>query len=139
MISYDQDSFGKMALVACMDPRIQISQQSGRPATDTFVLRNAGGRVTADIVRGLILCTRLLDVTDIGVLHHTDCRLEGYSNEELVRKTGADIDFMPFTDPADSVLADVDSLRSSGLFGPEIRIWGGVYHMADHTVEVVVT
>jgi carbonic anhydrase len=127
-----------MALVACMDPRIQIKQSTGPSTGDAFVLRNAGGRVTDDVIRGLVLCTRLLGVTEIGVLHHTDCRLAGFTNAELVAKTGVDLDFMAFCDPADSVLTDVAALRSRSLFGGEIRIWGGVYLMESHTVQVVV-
>ena len=137
MIDKGGKQISKMALVACMDPRIQIKRCVGEPAGDAFVLRNAGGRVTGDVLRGLILCTRLLGITEIGVLHHTDCRLAGFTNEELVAKTGVDLDFMAFCNPADSVLADVAALRSGGLLGAEIRIWGGVYHMESHTGEVV--
>lgn len=128
---------GRMALVTCMDPRIQLLRPFGVAAADAFVLRNGGGRVTDDVLRGLVLCTRLLDVTEIGVLHHTDCRLQGLSNDELVSNTGVDIDFLPITDVADSVRADVGQLRSCGLIGDEVRIWGGLYDVDSHTVSVI--
>ena len=67
-----------------MDPSIQLSKALGSHAEASFVIRNGGGRVTDDVFRSLVLCTRVLDVTEIGILHHTDCRLQEFSNEELL-------------------------------------------------------
>lgn len=126
----------KIALVTCMDPRIRLRSSPGVPA-EAFVLRNAGGRVTDDVIRGLILATRVIGLTEIGVLHHDDCRLHGPTNEELAIRTGVAIDYLPFPDLAKSVLADLELLRSCGHFGSEITIWGGLYDVQSHTMQLV--
>jgi carbonic anhydrase len=126
----------RMAIVTCMDPRLQIRGALGLDADDSFVLRNAGGRVTDDVLRSLVLCTRMLDVTDIGVIHHTDCRLQEHTDEELRLKTGTDLDFLSISDPVTSISEDVGRLESSGLFAG-VRIWGALYVVHDHTVNLV--
>jgi carbonic anhydrase len=126
----------RMAIVTCMDPRLQIRGALGLDTDDSFVLRNAGGRVTDDVLRSLVLCTRMLDVTDIGVIHHTDCRLQEHTDEELRLKTGADFDFLSISDPVSSISEDVGRLGSSGLFAG-VRIWGALYVVDDHTINLV--
>lgn len=128
----------RMAFVTCMDPRIRISEVLGDRAINSFVLRNAGGRVTDDVLRGLILCTQLLDVTEIAVVHHTDCRLQDFTDEQLVLKTGADIEFMAFSDPMESILEDVKRLQDNELLTDHTRIWGGLYEVASHSLSVVI-
>ncbi|HEY3733623.1 MAG TPA: carbonic anhydrase [Streptosporangiaceae bacterium] len=125
------------AIVTCMDPRVRLPGVLGDAAAASFVLRNGGGRVTDDVLRSLVLCTRLLGVTDVGVVHHTDCRLQAVSNEELILKTGVDIDFMPISDPLASVLEDVGRLRSGGALSPQVTVWGGLYSVEDHTMRVI--
>lgn len=126
----------KIALVTCMDPRIRLTASPGVPA-EAFVLRNAGGRITDDVIRSLILCTRLIEITEIGVLHHNDCRLHGPNNIELAQRTGVAMDFMPFADLAESVREDVSYLRSRMLFSTA-RLWGGLYDVDSQTIEMVV-
>jgi carbonic anhydrase len=127
----------RIAIVTCMDPRIQVSTALGRDEAGSFVLRNAGGRVTDDVLRSLALCTRLLEVTRIGVLHHTDCRLQDFTNEELATRTGLDIDFMSSPNPITSILADIDRLNNCGMLGTRVNFWGGLYDVEDHTVRVI--
>jgi carbonic anhydrase len=129
---------GRSAILTCMDPRVQLGHRAGLDAAGAFMLRNAGGRVTDDVVRGLVLCTRVLEVTEIGVLHHTDCRLQGRTNAELAVLTGVEADFLPFGDSASTVAGDVHSLRTCGLFGSQVRIWGGLYAVESGTVTVLV-
>jgi len=133
---YGSSNPARTAIVTCMDPRLRLPRALGYSAGEPFMLRNGGGRVTDDVLRGLVLCTRLMQVTEVGVIHHTDCRLQD-TNERLVRRTGIDRDYLAFPDPVKSVLQDIDELRSSGIFGPLVRVWGGLYDTADHTVCVV--
>lgn len=123
----------RMAIITCMDPRIQLSKALGRQAEGSFVLRNAGGRITDDVLRSLVLCTRLLNVTEIAVLHHTDCRLQEFSNEELVCKTGVDIDFMSLSTPVASVSQDVARLQAYDMFS-NVKIWGAIYSVSNHSI-----
>ncbi|HEX9034689.1 MAG TPA: hypothetical protein VF834_22825 [Streptosporangiaceae bacterium] len=126
----------KIALVTCMDPRIRLGHSPG-VTPQAFVLRNAGGRVTDDVVRGLLLCTRVIEVTEIGVLHHNDCRLHGTNNIELGLRTGVAMDYLPFADLAESVRDDVSYLRSRMLFSTT-PIWGGLYDVDSQRIEMVV-
>lgn len=130
----------RTAIVTCMDPRVQLSQPADAVADagDPFLLRNAGGRVTDDVIRSLLLCTRLLNVAEVCVLHHTDCRLQGRTNDELALLTGADVDFLPFLDSAATLSDDVSRLRNCGLFGSEVTIWGGLYLVDSQTTSVLV-
>lgn len=127
----------RTAIVTCMDPRLQLPRVLGSAAEESFILRNAGGRVTEDVLRGLVLCTLVMDVTEIGIIHHTDCRLQKYTDEELILSTGADIDFMSFTDPVMSILEDVRQLSDCSMLKAELRIWGGLYSIDDHTISVI--
>jgi carbonic anhydrase len=124
------------AIVTCMDPRIRLSRALGSHAEASFVIRNGGGRVTDDVFRSLVLCTRLLDVTEIVILHHTDCRLQEFSNAELSFRTGVDIDFMSFSAPDASVSQDVARLRACDMF-KDVKIWGGVYCVDSHSARVI--
>jgi carbonic anhydrase len=121
-----------------MDPRVLPGQSPDLDVSGAFMLRNAGGRVTDDVVRGLLLCTRMMDVTEVGVLQHTDCRLQGRTNAELAARTGVDTDFLPFGDSAVTIADDVHRLRTCGLFSGEVQIWGGLYQVEDHTVRILV-
>jgi carbonic anhydrase len=133
---YTKSSLGQVAIVTCMDPRVDLVKALGLPAAEYFVLRNAGGRVTPDVLRSLVLCTKLMEVTEVGIIHHTDCRLQ-QENEDLVVKTGVDIDFMAFSDLEASVLEDVQRLDDCSVLSPGIRIWGGLHSIEDHTVHLI--
>lgn len=134
---YDSSSPARAAIVTCMDPRLQLPRVLGRAAEESFILRNAGGRITEDVLRGLVICTRLLEVTEVGVIHHTDCRLQKYTQEELSLSTGIAIDYKSFTDPLVSILEDVHELADCGMLNPRIRLWGGLYTIEDHTVRII--
>lgn len=126
----------RTAIITCMDPRIQLSKALGNDAEASFVLRNGGGRVTDDVFRSLVVCTRVLNVTEIGILHHTDCRLQELSNEELSARTGVDLDFMSFSTPVESVSQDIARLRSYDTFN-DVNIWGAIYSVENHTAHLI--
>ena len=65
-----------LAIVACMDSRMDIFQMLGLAHGDAHVIRNAGGVVTDDVIRSLVLSQRLLDTREIILLHHTNCGLQ---------------------------------------------------------------
>jgi carbonic anhydrase len=71
------------ALVTCIDSRIEPLTTLGLRPGDAKIIRNAGGRVTDDVLRSLVLATGLLGITRIAVMHHTSCALEGHSDEQL--------------------------------------------------------
>src|SRR5580704_1683186 len=73
----------EFALVTCMDSRIEPLTMLGLVPGDAKILRNAGGRVTTDVLRSLILATRFLGVRRIAVMQHTQCALVGRTDEEV--------------------------------------------------------
>ena len=63
----------KVAIVTCMDSRLHVAQALGLALGDAHILRNAGGRVTEDMIRSLVISQQQLGTREIVVLHHTDC------------------------------------------------------------------
>src|SRR5690242_16839270 len=86
----------KLAVVACMDARMNIENILGLRAGDAHILRNAGGIVTDDMLRSLILSHRLLGTQEIMILHHTDCGMlrftDGALRAQLQAETGVAAD-----------------------------------------------
>jgi carbonic anhydrase len=122
------------ALVTCMDSRIEPLTMLGLHPGDAKILRNAGARVTPDVIRSLILATRFLDVREVAVMQHTNCAL-AHENDAGVRArlaglgtTGVDeVEFLAMPDPDDALVADVDLLRSCTQLSPGTRIEGWRY------------
>ncbi len=123
-----------VAILTCMDARLDPAKFLGLQEGDAHVIRNAGGRASADALRSLVISERLLGTREVVVIHHTDCGMLTFRNEELrdqiKRELGADasgIDFLPFRDLEESVREDVATLRSSPLIPRDILISGFVY------------
>jgi len=123
-----------LAIVTCMDARIIPVEAFGIQAGDAHVIRNAGGRATDDVIRSLAISQRLLGTTEVVVVHHTDCGMLTFSNEDLVGKIqeelgadASDMDFLPFTDVEASVREDVEMIRSSKLTPEGLDVSGAVY------------
>ncbi len=122
-----------VAIVTCMDARLIPSKALGLSAGDAHVIRNAGGRAR-DALRSLVISQRLLGTNEVVVIHHTDCGMLTFTNEQLRSQVRRDlnadasaIDFLPFSDLDQSVRDDVAFLRASPLIPKEIPIRGFVY------------
>lgn len=134
----------KFAVVACMDARLDPARVLGLEEGDAHVIRNAGGRAV-DAIRSLVISQRLLGTEEIIVLHHTDCGMLTFDNDTLygiVRdQVGADashIDFLPFSDVADSVREDVEIIRNSPLIPNDIPVSGFIYDVKTGRISEVV-
>ena len=104
----------KTAVLVCMDARIDPARALGLEEGDAHVIRNAGGRASDDAIRSLIISYELLGTREFVVIHHTDCGMLTFTNEQLREKLqeelGVDasaIDFLPFSDVAQSVRDDL--------------------------------
>ncbi len=124
----------KVAIVTCMDSRLHVAQALGLALGDAHILRNAGGRVTDDMIRSLVISQQQLGTREIVVLHHTDCGAQTFTNpefpEQLQRDLGVDVsdkDFLPFTDIEESVREDMQLLKDSPLIPEDVIINGAVY------------
>jgi carbonic anhydrase len=71
------------AVVACMDARLDVYRILGLREGDSHVIRNAGGVVTDDAIRSLVISQRLLGTTEIVLIHHTDCGMSTFRDDEL--------------------------------------------------------
>jgi carbonic anhydrase len=123
----------KVAVLACMDARLDPARILGLEEGDAHVIRNAGGRA-ADALRSLVISQQLLGTTTIVILHHTDCGMLTFTDESLHdkvrRELHADADhiaFLPFKDLEQSVRDDIAFLRQSPLIPEHSEITGFIY------------
>jgi carbonic anhydrase len=124
----------RVAVLTCMDARLHTAKFLGLDLGDAHVIRNAGGRASDDAIRSLVISERLLGTTEIVVIHHTDCGMLTFTNEQLAAKIRQDLgvevgerDFLPFADLEQSVRDDVAILRESPLIPKDISISGAIY------------
>ena len=124
----------KVAIVTCMDSRLHVAPALGLALGDAHILRNAGGRVTEDMIRSLVISQQQMGTREIVVLHHTDCGAQTFQNkdfqEHLKRELGVDVsgqDFLPFQDIDESVREDMRLLQESPLIPDDVVISGAVY------------
>ena len=124
----------KVAIVTCMDSRLHVAPALGLALGDAHILRNAGGRVTEDMIRSLVISQQQMGTREIVVLHHTDCGAQTFNNEDfqehLKCELGVDVsgqDFLPFQDIDESVLEDMKLLRECPLIPDDVIISGAVY------------
>jgi len=134
----------QFAVLVCMDARIDPAKALGLQEGDAHVIRNAGGRASDDALRSLIISYKLLGTREFVVVHHTDCGMLTFSNDQLrdmlKQDTGADassIDFLPFGDLEDSVRQDVQTIRSSPFIPDDISVSGFVYDVRSGRLQPV--
>ncbi|MBI3938431.1 MAG: carbonic anhydrase [Betaproteobacteria bacterium] len=124
----------RVAILTCMDARMDPTRFLGLQEGDAHVIRNAGGRASDDALRSLAISHALLGTREFVVVHHTDCGMLTFRNEQLQRQLrrdlGADasgIDFLPFGDLEQSVRDDVATIRTSPLVPKDLPVRGFVY------------
>jgi carbonic anhydrase len=123
-----------VAVVACMDARLDVHKILGLQEGDAHIIRNAGGVITDDEIRSLTISQRLLGTREIILIHHTDCGMLTFTNRDLRQKVKDDLgqdtgefDFLPFQDLDGSVRQDIEFLQATQLLDPETSIRGFVY------------
>lgn len=126
-----------LAVVTCMDARIDVFAALGLHLGDAHVLRNAGGRVTEDVLRSLAVSTNVLGVDSVILMQHTGCGLSGATAEELRERTGADIDFFPIDDFGHALKADVEALQAAPFLNPRLIV-GFVYDVEKGSIEELI-
>jgi carbonic anhydrase len=113
-----------LAVITCMDARIDVFAALGLHLGEAHVLRNAGGRVTDDVLRSLALSCHRLDVDTVVVMQHTKCGLAGVTDDELRAVTGADFGFFPIDDHAAVLREDIELLAATPYLTP-VRLFAG--------------
>ncbi|KAL4804764.1 carbonic anhydrase [Aspergillus unguis] len=124
----------KVAVVACMDARLDTAKALGLEEGDAHVIRNAGGRVS-DALRSIIISQQLLGTREIVIVHHTDCGMLTFSDEVLRKKVKEELDqnvdhiaFLPFGDLEQSVRDDVKLVKESPLV-LDVPVTGYIYEV----------
>jgi carbonic anhydrase len=128
----------KLAVLTCMDARIDVFAALGLHLGDAHVIRNAGGRVSDDVLRSLALSTHVLGVDTLVVMQHTKCGLTGVTDEELQRLTGAQLGFLPIDDHGAALREDIDALVATPFLSPLKVIAGFVYDVESGKINDVV-
>lgn len=133
------------AILTCMDARMDPAKFAGLAEGDAHVIRNAGGRASDDAIRSLVISHKLQDTREWFVIHHTNCGQE-YFTDESMRKLlsegsgstdGDYIDWLAITNQRDSVVADVQRLRSHRLVPSSIAIYGYIFDVKTGRLEEV--
>jgi carbonic anhydrase len=125
----------KLAVVACMDARLTIEPMLGLKTGDAHIIRNAGGIVTEDVVRSLVISQQLLGTQEVIVINHTDCGMLTFKDEDLrtklVNSTGklavVPARFYAFSDVEQNVLEQMQKIRTHPWIPQQIRVQGFVY------------
>jgi carbonic anhydrase len=142
----------RFAILTCMDARLDPAGFAGLAEGDAHVIRNAGGRASADAIRSLVISYKLLGTQEWFVIHHTECGMEFFTNEEmgelLARSletaelgpngftdvgdgpgsdAGKSIDWLTIADREGSVVDDVGAIRNHPLVPGDIAIYGYIY------------
>jgi carbonic anhydrase len=123
----------RVAVVACMDARIETGRLLGLEEGDAHVIRNAGGVVTDDVIRSLAISQRLLGTTEIVLIHHTDCGMLTFQDDavraEIEQETGLRPPFAleAFPDLDDDVRQSIRRIRASPFVPNKDNVRGFVY------------
>ena len=133
-----------LAIVTCMDSRINPLSVVGMKSGDAKILRNAGARVTEDVLRTLVLATYLLGVNRILIMPHTNCRMamgEEADIHALIQKEhGVDtrsLEFRTVTDQKAALITDVNRVRSYPLLNDGVVVGGAIYDVTNGKITPV--
>jgi carbonic anhydrase len=131
-----------LAVLTCIDSRIDPLALLGLRAGDAKIIRNAGARVTDDALRSLVLAVNLLGVTRVCVVQHTECAMVGTTDEQLRARIAAErgVDaagwrFLTSTDQLATLHADIELIRACRLLPADLAIGGFVFDV--HSGELV--
>jgi carbonic anhydrase len=145
----------RFAILTCMDARLDPAKFAGLAEGDAHVIRNAGGRASDDAIRSLVISHKLLGTREWFVIHHTNCGMEVFTNEVMRdllagsletasleggawRNTGKGpgsragdyIEWLAIKDQAQSVINDVERIKSHPLVPAGIAVYGYIYDVA---------
>ena len=123
-----------IAIVTCMDSRINPLSVVGMQSGDAKILRNAGARVTEDVLRTLVLATYLLGVKRILIMPHTNCRMamgdEADIHALIQQEHGVDtrsLEFRTVSNQIEALKIDVNRVRSYPLLNEGVVVGGAIY------------
>jgi carbonic anhydrase len=125
----------KVAVLACMDARLDPARALGLEEGDAHVIRNAGGVASDDALRSLAISQHLLGTEEIVLLHHTDCGMLKFTDEDFAKKMEAETGVRPewrtlsFTDLDEAVRKTLERIRESPFIPRTDKVRGFVYEV----------
>jgi carbonic anhydrase len=133
----------RLAVVACMDSRLDVFGALGLAVGDAHVIRNAGGVVTDDVVRSLVISQRLLGTEEIILIHHTDCGMVRFTDDELKSAIEKDTGIRPpwateaFADIDGDVRQSIARVKASPFIPHKEYVRGFVFDIATRMLREV--
>ncbi|MSO78765.1 MAG: carbonic anhydrase [Acidimicrobiia bacterium] len=131
-----------LAVLTCIDSRIDPLASLGLRPGDAKIIRNAGARVTPDALRSLVLATNLLGATRVCVMQHTDCAMVGSTDDELQARIGAlrgvdatGFELLASMDQLHTLQTDLEVIAACPLLPPELEVAGFIFDV--HSGELV--
>lgn len=125
-----------VAVVACMDARLDVYRLLGLNEGEAHVIRNAGGVVTDDVIRSLAISQRLLGTREIILIHHTDCGMLTFTDDDFKRGIQEETGLKPawaaeaFPDPAEDVRQSLRRIETSPFVTKHVSARGFVFDVA---------
>ena len=122
-----------VAVLACMDARLHVSKILGIEEGDAHIIRNAGGVATDDAIRSLAISQRLLGTREVVLIHHTDCGMLTFTDDEFRRQIEQETGIRPewaaeaFPDPDDDVRQNIARIKASPFIPGKASVRGFVY------------
>lgn len=133
-----------LAVVTCMDSRIDPLRVLGMAPGDVKILRNAGARVTEDVLRTLVLATYLLGVNRVLIMPHTDCKMASSTEPDIhtfIREEfGVDtrsLEIRTVTDQSAALATDVIRVRTYPLLPPDVVVGGALFDVKTGRLEPI--
>ena len=133
----------QLAIVTCMDSRLDVFAALGLQDGEAHILRNAGGVITDDVIRSLAVSQRRLGTREVMLIHHTDCGMQSLSDDgfraELQQATGVAPAFAieSFDDVEADVRQSILRVRRSAFLPHRDRVRGFVYDVDDHRLREI--
>ncbi len=124
-----------LAVVACMDARLNVYGMLGLEEGDAHVIRNAGGVITDDEIRSLVISQRLLGTREIVLIHHTDCGMLTFEDDEVKGQIQADVGIKPefaleaFSNLEEDVRQSVARIEASPFIPHKESVRGFIYEV----------
>jgi len=132
-----------VAVVACMDARLDVYRILGLNEGETHVIRNAGGVVTDDVIRSLDISQRLLGTEEVILIHHSDCGMLTFTDDDFKRAIQEETGVKPpwaaeaFPDPAEDVRQSLRRIENSPFVNKHVSLRGFVFNVATGKLEEV--
>ncbi|MBA3866965.1 MAG: carbonic anhydrase [Solirubrobacterales bacterium] len=139
----DVEPSRRLAIVTCMDSRLDVFAALGLADGEAHVLRNAGGVITDDVIRSLSVSQRRLGTTEVMLIHHTDCGMQKLTDDgfraELEETTGISPAFAieSFRDVEDDVRQSIRRVRRSTFIPHRENVRGFVYDVDTHRLDEI--